>query len=119
MAEDERLNDVIRVLQQYSTRPPLKFPTEAEIPKLARKILDLVDGPALLWTKWSKDRAELANRAVDVWVPLDDLREALNKLPGEHLTLVDIEQRTNAFRYEFGSYPRGPDEELKEESFAA
>lgn len=61
----------------------------------------------------------MANRAVDVWVPLDDLREALNRLPGEHLTQVDAEQRIKALRYEGIGYPRGPDEELKEDSFAA
>jgi hypothetical protein len=56
---------------------------------------------------------------VDVWVPLDDLRDALNKLPGERLTATDVEQRVYALRHEYSGYSRGPDEELKEESFAA
>ena len=119
MAEDERLHEIIRMLHQYSARAPLKFPTEAEIPKLGQKILDTACGPTSLWTKWSKDREELVSRAVDVWVPLDDLRDALNNLPGEHLTATDVEQRVYALRHEYSGYSRGPDEELKEESFAA
>ena len=39
------------------------------------------------------EREESASRAVDVWIPLDEPREALNKLPGEQLTAVDVEQR--------------------------
>jgi hypothetical protein len=119
MAEDERLHEIVRLLHQYSARPPLKFPTDAEIPKLARRLFDTINGPMSLWTKWGKDREEIVNRAVDVWVPLNDLREALNKLPGEHLTPTDVEQRIHTLRYEHGGYPRGPDEELKEGSFAA
>jgi hypothetical protein len=119
MAEDERLHEIIRMLYQYSDRPPLKFPAEAEIPNLARKILKTACGPTSLWTKWGKDREEVVNRAADVWVPLDDLRDALNKLPGERLTPIDVEQRINALRHEHSGYSRGPDEELKEGSFAA
>jgi hypothetical protein len=29
-----------------------------------------------LWTKWGKDRDELAERAADIWIPMEDLREA-------------------------------------------
>jgi len=117
MTEDERLHEIVRILCQYSARPPLKFPTEAEIPNLAKKILKTACGPTSLWTKWGKDREEVVNRAADVWVPLDDLRDALNKLPGERLTPIDVEQRINALRY--SGYSRGPDEELKEGSFTA
>jgi hypothetical protein len=119
MAEDERLHQIVSLLYQYSARPPLKFPTDAEIPKLARKLLDTIDGPMSPWTKWGKDREEIVKRAAEVWVPLDDLREALNKLPGGRLTPTDVEQRIHALRYEHGGYKRGPDEELKEGSFAA
>ena len=119
MTEDERLHEIVLLLYQYSARPPLKFPTDAEIPKLARRILDKVDGPTSLWTKWGKDREEIAKRSADVWVPLGDLREALNKLPGERLTPTDVEQRIQALRHEHGGYMRGPGEELKEGSFAA
>ena len=119
MRDDDRLHDVIRMLYEYSARPPLKFPSEAEILKIARKIFDVAYGPKSLWTKWDKDREEIISRAVDVWVPLDDLLGALNILAGEKLTATDAEQRLYALRYEYGGYSRGPDEAIKEASFSA
>nr|WP_025824927.1 hypothetical protein [Acetobacter persici] len=92
---------------------------QAEIPKLARRILETAKGPKSLWTKWSSDREDVIKRAADVWIPLDDLREALNVLPGENLTATDVEQRLNAVRSELGGYTHGPDETLKEEAFTA
>ena len=46
-------------------------------------------------------------------------REALNKLPDERLTAVDVEQRIHALRYDVSGCPRGPDKGMQEESFAA
>jgi hypothetical protein len=119
MTEDERVHEIVRILYQYSARPPLKFPTEAEIPNLAKKILKAARGPTSLWTKWGKDREEVVARAADIWVPLEDLRDALNELPGERLTQVDVEQRIKALRHDHGGYSSWPDEELKAGSFAA
>jgi hypothetical protein len=119
MTEEERLHDIVTILYQYSARPPLKLPNESEIPKIARRLLDVARGPKSLWTKWSKEREDVAQRAADVWIPLDDLRDALNLLPGEPLTPTDVEQRIIAVRQEFGGYQYGPDDALKEASFAA
>lgn len=119
MREDDRLHDIIRLLHEYSARPPLKVPSEAEIPKIVRRILDAAYGPKSLWTKWDKDREEIISRSVEVWVPLDDLLNALNMLPGEKLTMTDVEQRLYALRNEYSGYSRGPDEAIKEASFAA
>ena len=65
MTEDELMHEIVRILYQYSARPPLKFPTEAEIPNLAKKILKMARGPTSLWTKWEKDREEVVARAAD------------------------------------------------------
>jgi hypothetical protein len=119
MPEDERYYEIIRILHQYSARPLLKFPNEAEIPALAKKILKAAIGPISLWAKWDKDREELARRAAEVWVPLEDLRAALNVLPGEPLTQVDVEQRLYTIRHEHGGYSSGPDEELKAAALGA
>ena len=70
-----------------------------------------------LWTKWSQDREEIAERAAALWVPMDDLREALNALPGPALTKVDVEQRIRDFRENrYGSYPKP---EIEAEALAA
>jgi hypothetical protein len=119
MAEDDRLYQIAGLLREYSARPPLKFPSEAEIPKLAKRILDSATVPTGLWTKWDKDREEIARRAADLWVPPDDLLMALNRLPGTPLTSTDVEQRVSAIRTEYGSYPGEPAKELKDASYAA
>lgn len=46
-----------------------------------------------LWRKWGPERNELLNLAKLSWIPVDDLRDALNALQGEPLTAVDVEQR--------------------------
>jgi hypothetical protein len=119
MTEDQRFHEIIRLLHQYSARPPLKFPTDAELPALAKKILKAATGPTSLWAKWDKDRDELARRAAEVWAPLEDLRTALNTLPGEPLTCIDVEQRLYAIRSEHGGYSYGPEEELKNAALTA
>ncbi|MGC5198380.1 hypothetical protein [Aphanothece microscopica] len=78
MTDEERLSEIRRILYEYSNRPPLKFPVESAIPKIARRLLDTARGPSSLWTKWDKDREAVAQRAAILWVPLDDLRDALN-----------------------------------------
>ena len=51
MRDDERLHDVIRMLYEYSARPPLKFPSEAEIPE------DCPQNPRYcLWAKIALDQ---------------------------------------------------------------
>jgi len=85
MAEDDRLHELNRLLREYSARPPLQFPSEAEIPKLAKRLLEAAIGPAALWTKWDKEREGIARRAADLWVPPDNLMAALNRLPGQLL----------------------------------
>ena len=119
MTEDDRLRYVIHLLLEHSARPPLKFPSEAEIPKIARKIMEAATGPRSLWSKWGAEREEIAPRAADLWVPMADLIEALNQLPGERLTAVDVEQRLYALRHRYSGYSAGVDEELMEPSFAA
>lgn len=112
------LSSEIAVHSSGNTNQGSRWP-QAEIPKLARRILETAKGPKSLWTKWSSDREDVIKRAADVWIPLDDLREALNVLPGENLTATDVEQRLNAVRSELGGYTHGPDETLKEEAFTA
>lgn len=119
MTDEERLSEITRILYEYSNRPPLKFPLESAIPKIARRLLDTARGPSSLWTKWDKDREAVAQRAAILWVPLDDLRDALNSLPGEPLTAIDVEQRLYAIKQQQGGYGYGADDELKEASFEA
>jgi hypothetical protein len=115
MTEDERLHHVIYLLREHSARPALKFPSEAEIPKIARRIFEAATGPKSLWTKWGPERDEIATRAAELWVPTADLMEALNLLSGERLTEVDVEQQSRGFT-RCGTDMVGDDTSLHENS---
>jgi len=86
------------------------------IADLTAQILRVVTDRGL-WTKWGKDREDLAERAADIWIPMADLREALNALPGPKLTEVDVEQRIREFREK--RYGNGyPEKEVEAEALA-
>jgi len=69
-----------------------------------------------MWSKWSDEREQLVRDASEVWVPLDDLRKVLNRLPGPPLTEMDVYQRLRAVWTE--PYASGaPEEELRDECF--
>jgi len=56
-------------------------------------------------------REELAKAAAICWIPTEDLRVFLNRLPGPALTHTDVVQRLRAFWEE--PWAEYPDEELK------
>jgi hypothetical protein len=82
------------------------------IAQLAGRIIRAVDGRNSIWLKWSQQRELLLKSAVGCWVPLADLHEFLNRLPGPRLTATDVAQRLMAFEEE--DYAPYPDERLQE-----
>jgi len=86
------------------------------IAKLTDEILQIVARRGV-WTKWGKDREEIAQRAADICIPMEDLRQALNAMPGPELTKVDVEQRIRDMRE--APYGGGnPPDSLEAEAFA-
>jgi len=61
--------------------------------------------------EWEGERATLLRAAAAAWIPIEDLREFLNRMPGPQLTRADVEQRLRAFYEE--PYMSYPDEELR------
>jgi hypothetical protein len=106
MSDDERAYQIRTLLWQH-THPTLRRMGHEQIAKLAEQIMQIATDRGL-WTKWSGDRETLAKRAAEIWIPLEDLREALNALPGPALTKVDVEQRIRDFQEQpySGPYPR-------------
>jgi hypothetical protein len=80
MTEDSRPYQIRRLLYQNS-RPALKAMDDQAIARLVQGILSVAVGCASTWTKWGKEREEIARRAVDLWVPLEDLGRGMNGLP--------------------------------------
>jgi hypothetical protein len=115
MTYDDRASDIRALLWEHA-HPALRGMDRDRIAKLAEQILRIATDRGL-WTKWGPGREEIAERAANLWIPLDDLQEALNALPGPALTRVDVEQRIRGFRENHhGSYPNA---ELEAETLAA
>lgn len=115
MSDEERASQVRALLWQHA-HPTLRSAGYLEIAKLADEILQIVERRGV-WTKWGKDRDEIAQRAADICIPLDDLRQALNLIPGPELTKVDVEQRIRDIREK--PYASGyPAQEIEAEAFA-
>ena len=116
MTEDERAHQIRSLLWDH-VHPTLRSMDRERIAKLAEQVLRIAAAHRELWAKWGADRNEIAERAANLWVPLDDLRDALNGLPGPALTKVDVEQRIREVREkQYGSYPKT---EMEAEALAA
>jgi hypothetical protein len=115
MTYDDRASNIRALLWEHA-HPALRSMDRDRIAKLAEQIMRIATDRGL-WTKWGSNREEIAERAANLWIPLDDLREALNALPGPALTRVDVEQRIRDFREkQYGSYPKA---EVEAETLAA
>lgn len=114
MTNDEREAHIRRVLWEQA-HPTLRGMDSARVAKLAEEIFRIATSSGL-WSKWSPDRETIASRAADIWVPMEDLRESLNALPGPTLTKIDVEQRIRDLREQrYRSYPTA---ELESEAYA-
>jgi hypothetical protein len=99
MIENERTWAVKRLLFDYVKSPSLKHLRDPHsITKLAHEIVQRLDRGNLIWTKWNEHREILLKSAAGCWVPLADLRQGLNAMPGPSLTGTDIEQRLESVR---------------------
>lgn len=112
MSEDERMWAVKSLLFDYVKSPSLRHIRDPHsVVKLARDIIRALDRSNSIWKKWDGQRELLAKSAVGCWVPVEDLRTFLNRMPGPSLTSTDVAQRIRAFEEEdYFSYPK---EELK------
>lgn len=105
--ESDRLYAVISALAEYVRSPSLRHIRDPRnLQKLARDLVQIVDRAGSIWSKWEGKREDLAKAAVPCWVPIEDLRDFLNGLPGPTLTPTDVAQRLRAFSEEpWGNYP--------------
>jgi hypothetical protein len=78
---------------------------------LAKEIVEKLDHQTGVWRKWSEAREAVVKSAKDCWLPIEELREYLNGMPGPSLTRMDVAQRLRAFQEE--EYGTPPNEELR------
>ncbi|WP_337186068.1 hypothetical protein [Phenylobacterium sp.] len=109
----ERIHAVHRLLSDYLQSPSLRHLRDPRsIDGLTRKIIQAIDHEPSVWRKWEGEREALLRGAAECWIPVEDLRQFLNSLPGPALTITDVAQRLRAIHEE--AYSAYPDERLRE-----
>ena len=108
MSEDERLRGVKKLLFDYVRSPSLRHIRDPHsLIRLAHEIVRQIDRGNSVWQKWDGQREVLLKSALPCWIPVEDLRSFLNRMPGPPLTTTDVAQRLRAFEdEEFFSYPK-------------
>lgn len=107
VAEDERIWAVKYHLIDYVKSPSLRHIRDPHsLHKLAQEIVRQLDRSNSIWKKWDGQREVLLKSALNCWIPIEDLRDFLNQMPGPPLTTTDVAQRLRAFEDEdHYSYP--------------
>ncbi|WP_349434290.1 hypothetical protein [Pararhizobium sp. A13] len=107
MTNDDRIWAVKGILDDYVKSPSLRHLRDPHsLINVAKVIVKRLDRQSGIWQKWEGERETLLKSALGCWIPIDDLREYLNGLPGPSLTMTDVAQRLRAFEEEpYASYP--------------
>lgn len=83
MDEDERVRTVKGLLFNHvSTHSQRHIRDAWAIQLLAKAIVEKLDHRQGIWRKWNEQREALVKSATDCWIPIEDLREYLNGMPG-------------------------------------
>lgn len=113
MPDHDRIRVVTSMIAEHVKSPSLRHIRDHEMLwKLAGKIVERLDQENPLWRKWEEPRDALLRAASTCWIPIEDMREYLNGMPGPALTLTDVAQRLRAFHEE--PYEPYPNDELRE-----
>jgi hypothetical protein len=105
MTEDERVYAVKEILFDYVKSPSLRHIRDPHsVSRLAREIVTRIDRGNSIWRKWDGQREVLLKSAVPCWIPIEELRDFLNGMPGPSLTTTDVAQRLKAFEEECSDY---------------
>lgn len=112
MFENESHNAVRRLLHDYVQSPSLRHIRDYNsLTKVVQDIVEAIDQRSSIWKKWHGPREPFLKSAAACWIPIEDLVEFLNDLPGPKLTKTDVVQRLRAFHEE--SYQSYPNENLQ------
>ncbi len=84
MADDERLYAIRSLIFEYAKSPSLRHIREPYfVDKLAKEILRVVDRGTGPWEKWCGAREALLTASATTWIPVEDLRDYFNTMPGQ------------------------------------
>ncbi len=117
MSQRDRASAIMDLLTDYVKSPSIRHIRDSgALYRLARGIVDRLERNDSLWRKWNSPREDLARLAQPCWIPVSDLRDALNDFPGPTLTNTDVAQRLESFWLD--EHESLPNEDLKEGSLA-
>jgi len=86
MTEDERIWEVKQLLFDFVKSPSLRHIRDPlSLHKLAQDIVKRIDRGNSIWRKWDGPREVLLKSALGCWIPIADLRDVLNRMPGPPL----------------------------------
>jgi hypothetical protein len=106
MREDERVWAVKELLFDYVKSPSLRHIRDPHsVIRLAQEIVRRIDRGNSIWQKWDGQRELLLKSALCCWIPVADMRDFLNAMPGPPLTMTDVAQRQKALEEEH-DYPK-------------
>jgi hypothetical protein len=112
MRQDERIRSVRDLLHAFVLAAPSRRLSDPQwLHKVAEQIVESLDQGNPIWRKWDPQREQLLKSAIGCWVPIADLCDFLNTMPGPRLTLTDVAQRQKAFEEALHHY--FPNEELQ------
>jgi len=101
VTEDERVGIVRALLFEYLESPSLRHIRDPRsVVRLAERIIEKLDRGQSIWKKWDARRETIVRAVMSCWIPVEDLREYLNRMNGPTLTITDVEQRLRAFEEE-------------------
>jgi hypothetical protein len=93
MDDGDRVRTVEELLFKHVCTLSLRQVRDAwAIHLLAKEIVEKLDHRTGVWRKWSEEREAVVKSAKDCWLPIDDLGEYLNGIPGPPLTRMDVAQ---------------------------
>jgi hypothetical protein len=112
MSQDPRLPAIRRLLFNFVRSPSLRHLRDTHsIEGLAEDIIRSLGEDRPTWRKWDTAREEFLKSAAQCWIPVEDLRDYLNGMPGPKLTNTDVAQRLQVHYVE--PYVSFPDEDLQ------
>jgi hypothetical protein len=107
MTDEEGVYAVKQLIFEHVRSPSVRHIRDPYvINKLAHEIIKRLDRRNSTWRKWEGPRETLLRSAALCWIPIEDMRDHLNQIPGPVLTTTDVAQRLRAFHEEdYASYP--------------
>lgn len=112
MFETDRDRAVRKLVTEYLRSPSISHMRDPHsIDQLVEQIIGAIDREPSVWRKWQGKREAFLKAAAPYWLPLEDLRDFLNAMPGPALTPTDVEQRVRAINEE--PYTSRRDEDLR------